>query len=312
MKIAYLIMAYDQPQLFGRLVDALQHEGATLYAHIDRKHDAGPFRAVAGALPVRFIEQPVEVNWGGYSQVEAMLKLLAAAVQDGHDHYIFLSGRDYPVRPHGELRALLAQDPQRSYINFYPLAPGSDFSRLVEIYAFRDLYPHIRPKALRSLTQLLVRAANRVLPKRRFPAGFQPFRGSTSWCLSAAAAAYVVDFVRQDSSRELIKFFHSVTGADEIFFQTVLFNSPLAKHCAGYVPPGQEPPRRNENKVSLHYIDWDPARENPAVLELRDLAPIQASPKFFARKFDQARSATLLAALDQQRRDAGAAVSSGR
>lgn len=312
MKIAYLIMAYDQPQLFGRLVAALQHDEATLYAHIDSKHDAQPFRAAAGALPVRFVEQPVEVNWGGFSQVEAMLKLLEAAARDGHDHYIFLSGRDYPLRSSGELVSFLAQDPDKNYINFYPLMPGSDFSQLVEVYAFRDVYPHIRPAPLRALAKLLVRGANRLLPKRRFPAGLQPYRGSTSWCLSAAAVAYLLAFVRQDSGRELVKFFRSVTGADEMFFQTILLNSPLAQHCAGYLPPGQQPPRRNENKVSLHYIDWDPARENPAVLDQRDLAPMQASPKFFARKFDQDRSASLLAALDQRRQQTGAAVLSGQ
>ena len=308
MKIAYLILAHDQPQLFGRLAAALQHDGATLYAHIDGKQDERPFRAAAGALPVRFLPDPIAVNWGGFSQVSAMLKLLEAAARDGHDYYIFLSGRDYPLRSNAALLAQLAQDPQRNYINFYPLVRGTDFSHLIEIYAFRDFYARIRAPWLRQTLITLVRAANRVLPRRRFPAGVTPYRGSTSWCLNGAAVDYLLDFVRQERNRGLVRFFKSVTGADEIFFQTIVLNSPLAPHCAGYQQFAQArsaPPASNENKVSLHYIDWDVARENPAVLELHDLPRLSASAKFFARKFDQVRSASLLERIDAGRRAAG-------
>ncbi|OFA03351.1 beta-1,6-N-acetylglucosaminyltransferase [Duganella sp. HH101] len=300
--IAYLVLAHDQPALFGRLTAALQHEGATIYAHIDGKQDAGPFRQAAGALPVRFVDAPVAVNWGGYSQVEAMLKLLEAAASGGHEHFIFLSGRDYPLRRHDELQALLAQDQQRSFINFYALRKGTDFAHLIEIYAFRDVYARLRAPAVKSLALWLVRAANRVLPARRFVAGLRPYRGSTSWCLSADAVAYLLDFVRQPKNAPVLRFFRSVTGADEIFFQTILLNSPLAPHCAGYDDAAQHHSAMNENKVSLHYIDWNPARENPAVLEARDFEPLMQSGKFFARKFDQARSAELLDSIDRARR----------
>lgn len=305
-KIAYLVLAHDQPALFGRLVGALQHDGAAVYAHIDGKQDAAPFRQAAGALPVRFLDAPVAVNWGGYSQVEAMLRLLAAAADGGHEHFIFLSGRDYPLRRPAELQALLAQDPQRNYINFYALRKGTDFSRLIEVYAFRDYYARLRVPAVKRLVQWLVRAANRVLPARRFVPGLQPYRGSTSWCLSAAAAAYLLDFVRQEQNAPVLRFFRSVTGADEILFQTILLNSPLAPQCAGYDDVAQHHSAMNENKVSLHYIDWSPARENPAVLEGRDFAPLMQSGKFFARKFDQTRSAALLDRIDLALRDAPA------
>ncbi|ELX13300.1 core-2-branching enzyme domain-containing protein [Janthinobacterium sp. HH01] len=301
-KIAYLVLAHDQPALFGRLIAALQHDGATVYAHIDGKQDAAPFRQAAGALPVRFVDAPVAVNWGGYSQVEAMLKLLAAAAGGGHEHVIFLSGRDYPLRRPGELQALLAQDPQRNFINFYALRKGTDFSHRIEIYAFRDLYARLRAPAVKRVALFLVRAANRVLPARRFVPGLRPYRGSTSWCLSAAAVAYLLDFVRQEKNAPVLRFFRSVTGADEIFFQTILLNSPLAPHCSGYDDAAQHQSAMNENKVSLHYIDWNPLRENPAVLETRDFAPLMQSGKFFARKFDQARSAELLDRIDRARR----------
>ena len=50
----------------------------------------------------------------------------------------------------------------------------------------------------------------------------------------------------------------------------------------------------------LHYIDWDPGREDPAILDTRDFAPLRDSGKLFACKFASDRSHALLDRIDAE------------
>ncbi|OEZ61619.1 beta-1,6-N-acetylglucosaminyltransferase [Duganella sp. HH105] len=305
MKVAYLILAHDQPELFGRLISALQYPGVSIYALIDGKKEQLPFEQAAAEHAVHFVSDRVKVNWAGYSQVEAMLALLqAATAAGGHDAYIFLSGRDYPIQSNEALFSHLQRHPGMSFMNFYQLSDGTDFVHLIKKYAFRDFYSRLPSDLLRKVVRYMVDAVNFILPPRKFVKGMLAYRGSTSWCLSGAAANYIVNFVKQPQNKGFIRFFRMSSGADEIFFQTILLNSALAPSCAGYQEPSMKDRSTlavNENKVSLHYIDWNPERENPAILEQRDLAGILQSGKFFARKMDGKRSAELLQSINSMR-----------
>jgi hypothetical protein len=55
---------------------------------------------------------------------------------------------------------------------------------------------------------------------------------------------------------------------------------------------------RNENKAYLHYIDWNPERENPAILTMQDYFLLKSSEALFARKFNEVKSKQLLDAID--------------
>jgi hypothetical protein len=56
---------------------------------------------------------------------------------------------------------------------------------------------------------------------------------------------------------------------------------------------------KNENKANLHYIDWDPKRENPAQFTLYDFDKLISSDDLFARKFNEIKSLKVLDAIDQ-------------
>lgn len=306
MKIAYLILAHDQPVLFARLVGALAGADARFFAHIDAKVDAARFRSAVTAHPVHFVAAPVKVNWGGYSQVAAMLSLLQLAAQHGpHDYYVFLSGRDYPLRSQREISTHLEASAGKSYMNFYALTDGVDFVAKVRRYCYYDIYARLPGRWLQRVANRLVRDISNALPARTFISGMQPYRGSTSWCLSQPVVTYLLAFVADPANQAYLKFFRSVNCADEIFFQTIVLNSPWAASLAHFEEdvlrrvPGD---MKNENKVSLHYIDWNPAREDPAILDASDFSALLTSGKFFARKFDTHKSAAVLDMLDVARR----------
>jgi hypothetical protein len=85
---------------------------------------------------------------------------------------------------------------------------------------------------------------------------------------------------------EFVRFFKYVDVPDELFFQTVIMNSPL---CGSVV---------NDN---LRYIDWkDPNAASPAILTTSDLESLTRSSKLFARKFDTTVDGDVLDLIDQK------------
>ena len=73
---------------------------------------------------------------------------------------------------------------------------------------------------------------------------------------------------------------------DEIFFQTILLNSPFQRMAV------------NDN---LRYIEWpNPDSGSPVILCKGDFGKLISSPKLFARKFDVTVDADVLDLIDQE------------
>jgi hypothetical protein len=117
--------------------------------------------------------------------------------------------------------------------------------------------------------------------RRRIPGGLAPYGGGAYWCFARPLVDYVQRFVT--TSRDYVRFFEHVLIPDELFFQTLIMNSPLRDSIV------------NDN---LRYLDWsrEPA---PAVLGVGDLDRMLRSDKLFARKFDETVDRDVLDRLDE-------------
>ena len=290
-RVVYAVLTHHQPAHLGRLTRRLTADGARVVAHVDAKTNQRPFVDAAGEA-VRFVDSRVRVHWGGFSMLRAMIAALAGALDADPEatHVQLLSGVDYPARPAAEL--LEAVVPGRSYLNFYPVLPGSQFASIPHNFCFRDQYA-LLPGGGRRAAYRLVDRLNTHLPDRTPPVPI--YRGSCWMCLARPVAEYVVAAVRAPENRRLMRYFRTINVPDEIAFQTLVCNSPHADSLEGWDGGAF---REGEKRVYLHYIDWSPDRENPAVLDLTDLPAIRASGRFFVRKVHPTRSATLMDALD--------------
>jgi hypothetical protein len=108
--------------MFGRLCSRLLPH--PVIAHIDRKtnrHDFERAAASARADNVEFVIDTVSVNWAGYSQVEAMRRLIrtAAPLTPADDYMVMLSGQDYPIQPLSKFIERLNQEPKQQYIRSF-------------------------------------------------------------------------------------------------------------------------------------------------------------------------------------------------
>ncbi|NNM65645.1 MAG: hypothetical protein HKL99_13745 [Burkholderiales bacterium] len=252
MHLAYLILAHDQPAHLREMIARLITPDSQFYVHIDRKSRLEDFQ-----LPVdpriHVMQDRVRVFWGDYSQVEAILRLMRAALSNPGltpARLVLLSGADYPVRSNAEIHAHFRAHDDQEFIDLVKM-PSIERSKPLSLLT--TYQP--RNTALPLINRLL-QVAQRVglLPQQRdyvpVLGGLQPYAGSTWWALSRGAAAHVIDFL--DSHPDYAEFFRHTVCPDESCIHTILGNSSYA---TGIRP-------------CLTYTDWSTHRHRPEPLTL--------------------------------------------
>ncbi len=274
MRLAYIISAYHRLNQVTRLVRRLQADGTSCFVHVDRKTDDHEYEELMQSLidvpTVHFLERHT-CHWGGFGHVRATLKGIDALLSGGagFDYAVLLTGQDYPIKSNGYIARFFESQRPRSFMAVSPL-PSESWSPRGGLD--RIEYAHVR-----------LHGHHARLPFRRaFPEGLRPFGGGAYWSLSRECIEYVSGFVAERP--DVVAFFRRVDIPDEIFFHTILMNSPL---------------RDTIVDDNLRYIDWERGRR-PAVLEARDIDALRASPKLYARKFDVHQDESVLDLIDRE------------
>jgi hypothetical protein len=303
MKLAYLILAHSQPRHVARLVRVLQDDEASFFVHVDRKVDVGPFeRIFANESNVLVLARRQAVFWGGFSQVRAVLALVAAARGAGvpFTHYCLLSDFDFPIKSKAHIKGALASDSEFISIEQPLEAAGRRLRRNMFKRHFYDLHllnpREGRTRWSRGLRQGLVRlnnAVNLCLPDRVFPLALAPCRGSQWWCLSGPCMEHILRFLEENP--DYAHFFRLTRASDEIFFHTIVNASPFKSRAVRHFEWHSSKP----NDRGSHYIDWTGGGASPKVLDEGDLDPLLQSSCLFARKFSESRSRRLLSELEK-------------
>lgn len=292
--ISYLILAHEDPQQLRALLQRLSTESVRCYVHVDAKAELASFRRAATGIPhVRFCEPPIEVTWAGFSVVEATLRLIETALAD-HDkcaRFVLLSGTDYPIASNGEIFSFFAKNPQRQFIRRFPILEADDVQRWkVRGRHFREWAPRY---SWGRLPLFALERTLRVAP-RPLPTEWPLMGGSQWWALTSDCARYCLEFAR--SHPDVLRFFRRVFAPDEIFFHTVVHQSPFALSA--------DPVESFTNVVTksgslAHYANLHhlPGGVIASADDVR--AALNAGPgKLFARKFSTRVSAFAIRLLD--------------
>jgi Core-2/I-Branching enzyme len=271
-RLVYVVLMHKNPAQVGRLLRRLATEWTTFLVHVDRRAGTRVFSEMqryAVDIPrVRFMPRR-RCFWAGFGMVSATLDAFDHVVQDSarFDHVVLVSGQDYPLRPADQIERFFGQHIGSSFMSARPM---------------RDVWSDAGMWRINMWHLVSYKRVHLRVPwQRRIPGGLAPHGGGAWMSLSAPAARYVVDFVRANPG--FVRFFRSVLHPDEIFFQTILMNSPLRETIV------------NDH---LRYIDWS-SDPGPATLGVSDFGSLVESPKLFARKFDVTVDAAIFDLLDE-------------
>lgn len=269
---AYCIIAHDRPQALARLVDLIDDPRNDIFIMIDARTPITPFLRLVSAVSSRleFLENRVGIRWGGFSQIEATLRLFERACKGDYSRIHLLSGSDLPIKTQDYIHRYC--DEEFPHSQFVGISPEAGEAADIEMKTrFYYLWPRFaRRKTLCGPLAVaghwLLRATLRLQRlagvRRTYP--MHILKGDNWVSLTRDCCEYII------SRRGLIKrMFRYVLCPDEMFIQTLVTESPFrdSLHPAG----------------SLREIDWE--RGEPYVWRMADVPQLEASECLFARKF---------------------------
>jgi hypothetical protein len=280
MSVAYLILAHDNPRHLSRLLSSLASSTSAFFVHIDKKSRC-EFTHELSEDTVRFSTDRYEVHWGDFSMVEATLSLMDQALHDPRrfDRLVLLSGVDYPVRAASYVESVFELHREAEFISIVRMPSEAADKPLNRLTRFR---PSPDESRIRWFIRGTLRRARFIPRERDFKkalGALAPYAGWQWWALTRDACEHVQSFCA--SNPKIVSFFRNTHIPDEMFFQTIIGNSPYKDMVL-----------RN-----LTFTDWTAGGRSPAQLSSEHVERFASVTSFgphdvygdgeilFARKF---------------------------
>lgn len=282
MRHAIVMLCHADLSLVERHVSFLDAD-FTFYIHVDRGSGISEIElsAFRERHPNVRTFRRYRVRWGGVSIVKAELFLLRKVMEDGGADFVHIcSGQDYPVRSLAEIKGFFIGNEGRQFIECHPLPyigwSGGGMWRL-ELYHPFDIMD-CRTETRRRWYSRLLRWQRKAGVRRSLPQQYPALYGGSNWMsLSGNCARWIAE--GDYRSRAFLKRLRHTFAPDEVFFQTIVMNSPFADSV---VPD------------SKRLTVWRPGASGPETLTEADWWRIKTSDTLWARKFRRPESDTLL------------------
>jgi hypothetical protein len=284
MRLAYIISAYQKPELLLRLIQRLNSPQNHFFIHYDRRSPQGEFDQLLAAFKdhpnVKLLPRHV-CRWGDFGHVAASLKGIAEIARLGFafDYAVLLTGQDYPIKSNKTIQQRLQAAAGHSFMESaaWPIPHWEKGRAIRRIQNYHIHLPF--PRWVRARGWPPSRQNIAIPMRRKIPGALVPHFGSSYWYLHRDCLQYIQDYILKKP--EYVDFFQHVLIPDECFFQSLLMNSPLAERIK---------PR------TLTYVNWRPPW--PGIMTIQDLSQLRASDCLFARKFDVKVDSEILNKLD--------------
>lgn len=263
MAVGFAILAHQRLDRAAALAAYLADHGVPVVVHLDRRAaDPGPLAGIPGVT----VLQTRRADWGGFGLVDATLDCVDALLRGRTiGHIALLSGSCLPLRPLPDLAGMLAENPDRDFIESVPLSGNRWVQGGLSIERF-TLYHPFCWRRNRLLFDAAVRVQRGLGVRRRLPDGLEPHLGLQWWCLSIRTLRALMNDPRLPAWR---RFFRTTWIPDEGFFQTLV---RALRPGAGVGPP-------------LHLARFDP-RGRPYAFHDDHTGLLARSGAWFARKVD--------------------------
>ncbi len=286
-KHAYLIMAHNKFDMLCHLLTLLDDERNDIYLHIDLKAQNIPYDEIKKSVEkssLTFIKR-INTVWGDYTLVECEMELLKAAVSNGNYGYLHLiSGLDLPVKSQDEIHNFFDNNKGKEFLDIEVEENDRHTRARCRYYWLFQHYNgrHTKNSVLRLLEGLNVRI-QRTFKVNRIPEQIEVKKGTEWFSITGDLAKYIVSY--EDVIKKHFKY---TFCADEVFLQTIVYNSDFKSNL--YKPQDNEP-------ASRRLIDWN--RGNPYVFRIEDIDMINNSNCLFARKFDNEVDTDIINEIDK-------------
>lgn len=290
MKIAVCILVHSDPVQLNRLIHALDDPRFDCYVHIDSKADLNSFHFEDYALQhskLIILEDRINCLWGDITLVEAEFSLYRKALQtERYDHFITLSGSDYPIQTNDEICRRL-ESANTEFIACTPLKENHQH-RVTHFFVWKAKN-QVLFCFLKKILKIL-----RIYKKTFISIDRQKWDVYVSSQWHALTHSCVCHILQQyDQHPQIKSYFRHSYAPDELIIPTIICNSQEFRHHATIFSLDKSP--SFDDLASTHYLKYFPnSMGTVKVLTEEDFPSIVVSGKLFARKLITGRSDNLI------------------
>lgn len=282
MRHAYLIIAHNEFGLLEKLLKLIDHKDNDIYVHIDKcvkNFDFNYFKSLLKKSNIFFTER-TNVNWGDYSQINSELVLLKASCKGKYDYYHLLSGVDLPLKSQKEIHDFFEKNNGKQFVHM--VSYNKDVLNRISLYhPFCKFKRRFKNKYLSTgmeyFTKIIDKVQKILKVNRLKNINFDIKYGANWFSITHELVMYILsneDFIK--------KYFKSSLCADELFLQTLVYNSKF-KNDLYYK-------KEDGNYIScLRYVVWDKddcKNGSPHTWRASEYEELMNSDYLFARKFN--------------------------
>lgn len=289
MKHAYIIVTNSISEVFLTSIKMLDHPLNDIYVLFDKKARLlNKAKDLGSSLRYsRFFISEQIVNWGGYSQIEAVLHLLKQVTSESekYEYIHFLQGADLPIKSQEDIHQFFGDHLGAEFVSIEYDRKEMAMNKCRYIHLFchnRFFRKNKLVKALNFGFVALQRAFRINVNK-----DIEFYQGSALFSITQQFAEYLVD-----QHKEIKRIFRFSLAADECFIQTMLLRS----HFCGNVYINHEGKTSNSRLIDRTRPD---GKNSPHIWRDNEFETIIQQPVdiCFSRKFDAVRAPQIVKAI---------------
>lgn len=288
MRHAILIITHDNVEISKNLLSLYDDKNIDFYFLIDKKaksYNEEVLKDICKKFSVYFVPK-INIYWGSFSQIQAEYILLENAVKKSYDYYHLISGCDIPLYTKNEFLDFFEQNKGKEFVEYSPkeIAEKNKVQdRVKYYYVFMESVREksaIKRKPKTFLREFFLKLQKLLKIDRTKGKEFQ--YGSNWFDITDDFAKYILK-----NKPWVIKHFKKTCCADELFLQTLLFNSPFYSnnyYCLN---------EKNRILQRNRYTDW--TRGQPYTFKKEDYNEIiNIKESLFIRKFNYKNDAEIV------------------
>lgn len=227
-KHAYLIMAHNNWRNLETLIKLIDDDRNDIYIHIDRKTVEIDFQKII-SIPKKskiHVFSELKVYWGDYSQIKCELFLLEKSIKHNYSYYHLLSGSDLPIKSQNYIHDFFNKNFGCEFIHYQTdtFVQEKNIARRITLYHFLQSYrKRYKITFLNNLFTLIDKSLlgiQVILNIKRYKNTSEIKFGSQWFSITHDLARYLVD-----NTSIIKKSFSKSSCADELFIQTMVYNS---------------------------------------------------------------------------------------
>lgn len=285
-KQAFLIMYHNDYYVLEKLLKQIDSKKFDIYLHVDKKVRNFDFEYTKKILKesnIYFIKR-LNIKWSTYSQIKCELELLKEASKKNYSYYHLISGVDLLLKSSDEIYAFFEKNNGSEFVAY------QDINKVTEDQKERIKYYHFLNKNRRHNNKLIRELSTKIYYKLlsiqkklkidRLKNNRLEIRKGANWfSITNNLAKYILT-----KQKEISKIYKHSNCADEIFLQTITYNSKFKNNIYNEY--------QDEHQNIKRYIDWN--RGEPYTFTIDDYEELINSKCFFARKFSSEKDKEII------------------